>query len=211
MTTTDVPTRGLVSPWGGIWEGLSSRPGPLTPQCTVSFPGQTRGPRVTVPEPGEAWAAHTQRGCACTCRGGKRGGRAPAARRCRSRWNPRRVTATAGRERGRRSPASAPQHRPLWTVAHRGPAYMCSAQLGWLLCSGPSLTAPQWRQPARSRWFVAESRTLAEGAGRRLTDPLQEPDLAVGSESAAWGQLSGPEATSSERQARQAGRRWPWT
>lgn len=82
----------------------------------------------------------TQHGCACRCTAWRRGGRAPAARRCRSRWSLHHVTATVGEQdkAGSHHPTGHAQHlvtllpqqlRPTLPVLILSPLI---AQLGWL-------------------------------------------------------------------------------
>lgn len=91
-----------------------------------------------------SWLSLTRRGCACRCTAWRRAGRALAARRCRSRWSPRHVTATTGgQEKASIHPHTAthstsllpPQQRPILLV----PSLVPSPRLehSWNRC--PSL------------------------------------------------------------------------
>jgi hypothetical protein len=109
-------------------------------------------------------ATLTQHACACRCTTGRKGGLAPAAQRCHSRWSPHQVTATVGgrgreRQDGSVTPARAARLPPptpttsrsvnsqLETVPHQ--SCFCSMSNVWLAHSPPTHTpadfVPVWR------------------------------------------------------------------
>lgn len=69
--------------------GVGTAPGP---QGVTRVAQSAGGP--TWPSAPLSWPSLTQHGCACRCTAWRRGGRAPVAQRCRSRWSLRHVTAT---------------------------------------------------------------------------------------------------------------------
>lgn len=177
--------------WGwagsGPWKPWTHRRGRSwgwhRPTATRQDGGEV-GPRPRLPAPPPL----TLRACACRCRAGRRAAPAPAGRRCRSRWSPRRGTATAGgRDRagvtpgthrtslpclGSSSPRCRPRPRPR-------PAQSTAGSLP--LAQDPRRGAPrltQDRDPGTSRpgWVPglrqpAPSRELASVQPRSAPRP----------------------------------------
>lgn len=91
--------------------GVGTAPGP---QGVTSVAQSAGGP--TWPSAPPSRPSLTQRGCACRCIAWRRGGQAPAAQRCRSRWSLRHVTATVDEQdktsRHPPPPRMAPHYPP---------------------------------------------------------------------------------------------------
>ena len=124
------------------------------------------GPQLVLGPP--FWPSLTPHGCACRCTAWRRGGRAPAAQRCHSRWSPRHVTATVGRQDKAGSHPSTVTHSTSSPPSHSTGGPLCpslilsllhsqsTAGRAALLCSEPQTASTQvstGRSPGHSRPF----------------------------------------------------------